>query len=130
MKTNYSTVLVNATEALRGHYGRKTISDETIEVVVKSVIADVVEPALPKPTVEQREGPGWSEPFRFRLVSADGKRETNWVGYTDIAYLDGWAVATDYYLGDGTKLEPMRADEMLAATATGTCTDKQKGSAA
>lgn len=107
------------------------VAQAHLVLVIGSIVSSYLdELLLPKPTVEQREGPGWSEPFQFRLVSADGKRETNWVGYTDIAYLDGWAVATDYYLGDGTKLEPMRADEMLAATAWGTCTDKQKGSAA
>lgn len=41
MKTNYSDIMAHATEALYNHYGRKTISDETIEVVAKSVIADV-----------------------------------------------------------------------------------------
>lgn len=40
-----------------------------------------------------------AEKFKFRLVSADGKRKTYWCGYTNVPTLDGYCGVTAYYAG-------------------------------
>ena len=70
----------------------------------------------PKPVVETREATSCG--LMFRLVAKDG-RATAWCSYAGVAYLDGWATATDYYLADGTKFPILTADEMLKFISAG-----------
>ena len=65
---------------------------------------------LPKPTVEVQNT---KHSFLYRLVSAVDGRATNWTDYTGIATIDGYATATDYYLGDGTHFPIMPVDEFM-----------------
>lgn len=78
-------------------------------------IPQVIPSAAGQPRIETKEqGAGWNDSgWRFRLVSADGKRTTRWATYTEFCVLDGWAVGTEYALDEMHALVPMPLDEAL-----------------
>ena len=60
--------------------------------------------------------------FKFRLVSADGKRKTFWGHYLDAVYLDGYCGITAYYYGpaDGPRASfVITAEEFLTLSCIG-----------
>lgn len=78
-------------------------------------ISQVVPGPAGLPKVETKEqSAGWNDSgWRFRLVSADGKRSTRWAGYTEFCVLDGWACGTEYALDEKSAMTPLPLDEIL-----------------
>ena len=60
--------------------------------------------------------------FKFRLVSAEGKRKTYWGRYSDAVYLDGYCGITAYYYGsadDPRASFVITAEEFLTLSCVG-----------
>mgnify|MGYP001183206847 CR=1 FL=1 len=59
--------------------------------------------------------------FKFRLVSADGKRKTFWAAYSDAVYLDGYCGVTAYYGSADSAGSPrvITAEEFLTLACIG-----------
>ena len=59
--------------------------------------------------------------FKFRLVSADGKRKTFWGHYSDAVYLDGYCGVTAYYGSADSAGSPrvITAEEFLTLSCIG-----------